>query len=497
MSITIDGALMKLSGELFDGKKIRITNEYVSVFDIIQVAGGVTKNSVHNTWKRMKETYGEEVLTHCKDLKFAGPGQRETVCVNVQGLVKLLMWIPGEKAKKFRELTADVMIRYLGGDLTLINDVKNINTSHSDGTNMDIFRQQVQRKILYDESYFIYIRVYNRYFEEQQKGLVCDNIKLSFDVIKFGIAKHIQNRESGYGNDNGFFQYALKVRNKESAVMIEKMSRQDFKDFTVGNSYEYLYSKKLAKHLKINESDILEKRDHYKTAEALYTKLLSDYHMNFPEDNENFGIMYHPKLENEKIICSEMLLAPEHLSSYRLPVKVIEPTIVECTKEEIDETLQEELLFERNRVKQLEELIKIKNPELWNEYSETRDNAEKHKKQYKKNKVNQYSIDGKFIKTFESISAAAKFYECSTKIIRISCQNHKSFSGFLWRSGLNNTDDININQIEKCDANDYKILKTYNTFVEIDNEFKTDSEFVLNEVNRAIDLGLVYCGYRW
>lgn len=48
---------------------------YISVLDIIQTAGGLTKNSVHNTWKRLKDEY-KEVLTDCKDLKFPGPGQR-------------------------------------------------------------------------------------------------------------------------------------------------------------------------------------------------------------------------------------------------------------------------------------------------------------------------------------------------------------------------------------------------------------------------------------
>jgi len=511
-TLTIEGALMKFSGGIFDGKNIRIAqNKYISVFDIIQIAGGVTKNSVHNTWKRIKEHYSEEVLTMCQDLKFHGSGQRETPCVNVQGLIKLLMWIPGERARKFRDLSADVMVRYLGGDLTLVNDVKKINTLHVQGGNTDIFRQHIQRKITYDEGYYVYIRVYNKFFEEQQKGLGCDNIKLSFYVIKFGIAKHIQIRESGYGNDNGFFQYIMKLPNRESAMFIEKLSRQDFKDLTVGSSYEYLHSKKLAKHLKVipdENVEVFEKRDYYKTAQELYTKILIDYHLNFPEEIENFGIMYHPKMEqndNEdiKITCTELNLDPSHLPSYKLPIKIESdkyvPEIKECSKQEIDETLQEELKFEKNRVRQLEELIKKNNPELWDTYNADKSVAEQHAKQYKKNKVYQYSLDGTFIKTFESVSAAARFYECSTKIIRVSCQNHKSFSGFLWRSSAdtNDTSNLNVSPIEKCDANDYKILKIYNTFIEIDTEFKDKDEFVLNEVHRAINLGIIYYGYRW
>jgi hypothetical protein len=163
------------------------------------------------------------------------------------------------------------------------------------------------------------------------------------------------------------------------------------------------------------------------------------------------------------------------------------------------ETLHEELKFEKNKVKKLETLIKENNPELWDKYNVDKAVSEQHAKQYKKNKVYQYSLDGTFIKEFESISAAAQFYECSTKIIRISCQNHKSFSGFLWRSSADviDTSNLNVNPIERCDANDYKILKVYNTFKEIDAEFKDKEEFILNEVHRSINLGTVYFGYRW
>ena len=36
-------------------------------------------------------------------------------------MVKLLFWLPGELAKQFRTKTAEVMIRYLGGDQELVD----------------------------------------------------------------------------------------------------------------------------------------------------------------------------------------------------------------------------------------------------------------------------------------------------------------------------------------------------------------------------------------
>jgi hypothetical protein len=61
MSLTIEGTLMKFSGGIFDGKNIRVAqNKWISVFDIIKVAGG--QKNPHETWNRILKHYSEEVL---------------------------------------------------------------------------------------------------------------------------------------------------------------------------------------------------------------------------------------------------------------------------------------------------------------------------------------------------------------------------------------------------------------------------------------------------
>ena len=248
-TIKIENSLMKFSDGIFKDKKIRITNNYVSVFDIIQVAGG--QKNPKEAWKNLIKKYETEVVQFLYYFKFPGAGQRETPCINVEGLVKLLMWIPGKKAIEFRNLTANVMIRYLGGDKTLTNEINNFDKLHIENGNNDIFRNYVQKKIKYDRGCYFYVRIFNKFFEDQQKNFKCDNTRLSFDIIKFGIADEIQNRENSYGNDYGYFQYAIKLPSKEMAINIEKVFRKEYKELTVGNSYEYLHSKKLAKYFKI------------------------------------------------------------------------------------------------------------------------------------------------------------------------------------------------------------------------------------------------------
>jgi len=166
---TINNMLMKFPQGIFAGKEPRITKEYVSVFDIIKVAGG--QKNPKETWKNLMKIHEEEVVQFCDYLKFPGAGQRETPCVNAKGLVKLLMWIPGKLAQEFRNQTADIMIRYLGGDTTLINEIKHTDQLHIQNGESNIFRKVIKKKLQYDEKNHIYVRVYSKFFETQQKNV--------------------------------------------------------------------------------------------------------------------------------------------------------------------------------------------------------------------------------------------------------------------------------------------------------------------------------------
>lgn len=168
-----------------------------------------------------------------------------------------------------------------------------------------------------DESvdYYIYIRVYNTLNKIQAD---CKNIKLSYNIIKFGIAKNIKDRNQNYGRDNGFFEYSIKVPNKQCAIFIENKLKQEFKELTVNNSYEYINSLKLANHfgflydkkLSINTKDTnINKHIYYLTSKRLYTKIIFDLHKYYPEQNNNFGNLHQIKKENEKIISTNEKIA--------------------------------------------------------------------------------------------------------------------------------------------------------------------------------------------
>lgn len=57
-------------------------------------------------------------------LQFPGPGERLTPVCKVNEMVELINVLPGPRAQRFRQAGAKVLVRYLGGDETLIDEIR-------------------------------------------------------------------------------------------------------------------------------------------------------------------------------------------------------------------------------------------------------------------------------------------------------------------------------------------------------------------------------------
>lgn len=55
--------------------------------------------------------------------KFGGRGQRDTPVATIENLVYIISKIPGDVARKLAEASAETLTRYLGGDITLADEV--------------------------------------------------------------------------------------------------------------------------------------------------------------------------------------------------------------------------------------------------------------------------------------------------------------------------------------------------------------------------------------
>jgi hypothetical protein len=110
--------------EMFKGQKIRFTKRDVvktSVYDIIKVVTGTS--NPHMTYSRMQGQY-PQVLSDCENLQFPGSGERPTPVCTIEKMIEIINVLPGERAARFRSAGAKILIRVLGGDPILIDEIR-------------------------------------------------------------------------------------------------------------------------------------------------------------------------------------------------------------------------------------------------------------------------------------------------------------------------------------------------------------------------------------
>ena len=94
----------------------------VAVYDVLQVVTGCNANNCSNVFSRVSEAF-PEVLTRCSNFKFSGRGQRETPVADARAIVDIIMVLPGRAAAQVRNEAAKVLVRYLGGDVSLVREI--------------------------------------------------------------------------------------------------------------------------------------------------------------------------------------------------------------------------------------------------------------------------------------------------------------------------------------------------------------------------------------
>ena len=101
---------------------------YWSVFDFINFVTGRELGSSYGRVTLLRLTnssqYASEVVTNCNNLKFPGSGEKETPCMTLRGLQRLLLILGGKVASQYREIVESIFTRYTAGDTTLIQEVR-------------------------------------------------------------------------------------------------------------------------------------------------------------------------------------------------------------------------------------------------------------------------------------------------------------------------------------------------------------------------------------
>ena len=117
----------------------------VSVLDLISAVTG-DSNNCSTVYARLREQF-PDVASTTSLFKFGGRGQRDTPITCVKGAVLIVMLLPGRAAATVRKQAASTLVRYLGGDLSLVDEIAR---NHLDQQDLDedaparLFGQQVE-----------------------------------------------------------------------------------------------------------------------------------------------------------------------------------------------------------------------------------------------------------------------------------------------------------------------------------------------------------------
>lgn len=110
--------------DLFKGSKIRYTTEdpkRVSVYDIIKAITGVV--NPRDAFAKLQQEK-KELVDEFYNLQFTGAGERPTPVCTVPQVIELINVLPGVRAAKFRLAGAKVLVRFLGGDDSLVEELR-------------------------------------------------------------------------------------------------------------------------------------------------------------------------------------------------------------------------------------------------------------------------------------------------------------------------------------------------------------------------------------
>ena len=122
----------------------------MSVLDVIGAITGLDSSNSAQYLSRLREQF-PEVGTYCSLFKFPGRGQRDTPITGAEGVVKIVMLLPGRAAAHVRKQAASTLVRYLGGDLSMVDEIAKNHLSQQDLDEEDparLFGQVVESEAL-------------------------------------------------------------------------------------------------------------------------------------------------------------------------------------------------------------------------------------------------------------------------------------------------------------------------------------------------------------
>ena len=91
----------------------------MSISDIIMVVCKQSKDHACQNWGRFDESKKEELVTFCNKVQFPCQGEQVQQVITQEGVLKLIMWLPGKMAKDYSLRVCGILTSYLASDTSM------------------------------------------------------------------------------------------------------------------------------------------------------------------------------------------------------------------------------------------------------------------------------------------------------------------------------------------------------------------------------------------
>ena len=191
--------------------------QYLSIRDMIMCVCCKDSNYSGQIWRNIGSDKKEELRQFIENYQFAGSGQSPQPVITFSGAVRLIMFLPGEAAKRHRSAFAKILQRYYSGDGSLFEEIRTNAVSTSP------IQQMARASLDYWDETEHRIKKARSAMQDlgEQSSMICRDVQETIS----GIEKIIEWKKEMYSMDqnerNQQKQHAIDMGNQQKQHVLE------------------------------------------------------------------------------------------------------------------------------------------------------------------------------------------------------------------------------------------------------------------------------------